>query len=129
MAIKKLSKGVLALVMVAGLTAAMAGPAAADGSVDWNGVRGLDSVGQCEPGQDPYLHWILTPGGRSSATSATLWIDGVDYDGTRVAGGAFHFYTPSDVDLSNVYATYAGTLGDNALLTISDGCTGYTYPS
>jgi hypothetical protein len=129
MAISKVIKGGLALVLAAGLTGAMAGPAAADGAVEWDGVRGLDSITECEPGQDPFLHWILTPGGRSSATSATLWVDGVDYDGTKSGNGAFHFYTPSDADLSNVYADYVGTLGANALLTISSGCTGITYPS
>ena len=130
MAINRIGKAAAAVAMVAGLTVAMAGSASA-GTVTWDGVRGLDSVVECEPGQDPYLHWILTPGGGNTVTSATLELDGDTYDGEQMGegGGAWHFFTPADVDLSSASATYTGTIGRNALLTISDGCEGVTYPS
>ena len=131
MAISKVCKSVAGVAMVLGLTAVMAMPAHADGSVAWNGVRGLDSIVPCLPDQDPYLHWIFTPGGQADLESATLWIDGIDYTGEHMGegNGAFHFFTPSTVALTDVHVTYEGTAGRNALVTISDGCRGVQYPS
>jgi hypothetical protein len=130
MAINRIGKAAAAVAMVAGLTLATAGAASA-GTVTWNGVRGLDSIDACEAGEAPYLHWILTPGGGNSVTGATLELDGTSYVGIQhgEGGGAWHFYTPSDVDLSSASATYTGTIGRNALLTISDGCVGDGGPS
>jgi hypothetical protein len=124
----KLLKAGLALAAVVGFTVALSAPASA-GTVTWNGVRGLDSITECGPDEAPELHWILTPGGRSNVTSATLNLDGGTYAGTQAGGGAWHFYTPSDVDLSDVSADYTGTIGANALLTISHGCVGDSGPS
>ena len=78
MAIKKLGKAAAALALVVGLTAAMAGQASAAATVTWNGVRGLDSIGACAPGEAAEFHWILTPGGGNTVTSATLTFEGED---------------------------------------------------
>ena len=128
MAINKLCKAAVGLAAAAGLSISMVATASA-ATVTWDGVRGLDSITECAPDETPELHWILTPGGRSNTTSATLNLDGAQYEGTRVSTGAWHFYTPSDVDLSDVTADVTGTLGANALLTISHGCVGESGPS
>ncbi len=128
---KKLWSVLVALFVVLGVSA-VAAPAWANQQVHWDGTRGLDSVVECAPDQDPYLHWILTPGGRADVSAATLHVDGETYAGFRPGGGggAFHFLTP-DVDpedIDSAFATFSGTLGRNALLTISDGCVGESEP-
>jgi hypothetical protein len=129
MRINRFSKAALSLGMAGGLALAGATPASA-AEVTWNGVRGLDSIVECAPGEAPGLHWILTPGGTSSVTAATLHLDGGTYTGAQAGGGAWHFFTPSDVDLTGVvFVDYTGTAGRNALLTISDGCVGESGPS
>jgi hypothetical protein len=96
--------------------------------VAWNGVRGLDSITECVDGETPELHWIFTGG--SGVTSATLHLDGGTYEGSQAGNGAWHFYTPSDVDLTGeVVVDYSGTAGRNALVTISHGCVGDSGPS
>jgi hypothetical protein len=117
-------------------------PASAIGekTVDWVG-NGADSVVACEEGQEPYLHWILTPGGNYTISDGVLY----DSEGTELAeqegmpSAAAHFYTYDEIpydpetgmpDLSayeGVYATAIFTAGRNAqtfnpILTISDGC-------
>jgi hypothetical protein len=130
MRFKGILKAGLSIAMAGGLTLALAGPASA-ATIDWNGVRGLDSITECGPDETPGLHWIFTKGGTSSVTSATLHIDGGSYAGYKNGNGdgAWHFDTPGDVDLSGgAYVDYTGTAGRNALLTISHGCTGEDTP-
>jgi hypothetical protein len=128
MKLKKLTKAGLVAGAVASLSIAGAGTAWA-GTVAWDGVRGLDSITECLPGEEPGLHWIFTPGGTNSVTSATLHLDGATYPGTQAGGGAWHFDTPGDADLGGgAFVDYTGTAGRNALLTISDGCTGEDQP-
>ena len=129
MGINRIVKAALALGMAGGLTLAVAAPASA-ASIAWNGVRGLDSIVECGPDDTPGLHWIFTAGGNNSVTSATLHLDGGTYAGTQSGNGAWHFNTPSDVDLSGgASVDYTGTAGRNALLTISHGCVGDSGPS
>jgi hypothetical protein len=133
--IKKLTKTAAVLAALVGLVAAMALPSSATShTVAWNGVRGLDSIGECfdEAG---YLHWILTPGGNSSIAGAELYYDGVKVaDGFRPGGGtsgAIHFLvSPYGGGIENVevHAEVDGTAGRNSLLTISDGCIGGEEP-
>lgn len=129
---KRAWSALVALSVVLGV-AAVAAPASAVPEIHWDGTRGLDSVVECDAGQDPYLHWILTPGGRADVSAATLHVDGESYTGFRPGGGggAFHFLTP-DVDpdeIGSAFATFTGSIGHNALLTISDGCVGEDEPS
>ena len=97
MAIKKLGKAAAALALVVGLTAAMAGQASA-ATVEWNGVRGLDSIGACAPGEADEFHWILTPGGGNTVTAATLTFEGETVTGTQSGNGAWHFFTHGSED-------------------------------
>jgi hypothetical protein len=110
-----------------------AGPAAAAGAVTWTG-NGTDSITECAPDVDPYLHWILTKGGPSSLGSGSLDIDGDDYTGFYPSGqqnGALHFLTPyyDPEDIDSAVATYSGTSPRNSVLTISSGCVGEEPPS
>ena len=128
MGFKGILKAGVSVAMAGGLTLAMAVPASA-ATIDWNGVRGLDSITECLDGETPGLHWIFTGG--SGVTSATLNLDGQTYDGYQggQGGGAWHFNTPGDADLSGgASVDYEGTAGRNALLTISHGCTGEDTP-
>lgn len=130
MGFNRIVKAGVALGMAGSLSLAMAGPAAA-ATVEWNGVRGLDSITECGDGEAPGLHWIFTAGGNSNVTSATLHLDGETYAGYRGGngGGAWHFNTPSDVDLDGgASVDYTGTAGRNALVTISHGCVGEDTP-
>ena len=102
-------------------------------TVDWVG-NGLDSVHLCQRGLErPHLHWVLTPGGSPVAgTTAELFINGKDA-GTMVANGPqgalqltisvstkFSF---EDMEDATAYAeVLTGSVGDGAVLTISDGC-------
>jgi hypothetical protein len=116
----------------AAVVALTASPAAA-ASVEWNGVNGLDSVEECDPGQTPFLHWILTKGGPGALGEGTLDIDGEEYEGFYPGGanGALHFLTfnvdPDDITSAEV--TFDRAQARNSLLTISDGCTGESSSS
>ncbi len=115
-------------VTVFGATAARA-----DQTVTWTG-NGLDSVILCVRGvSTPHLHWVLTPGGTPVAgTSAELFFNGKD-GGTMTPVGnqgalqlTIHLgsgFTIEQLESASVYADItAGSVGDNAVLTISDGC-------
>ena len=128
MAIKKLGKAAAALALVVGLTASMAGSASADPIVEWNGVRGLDSIGPCGPDEAAEFHWIFTPGGGNTVSSATLTFEGEEYVGTQSGNGAWHFFSHGSEDPGDAFVTYGGTKGRNALLTISHGCFGEEPP-
>ena len=114
-------------VMLFGATAARA-----DQSVTWTG-NGLDSVTKCEPGGVMYLHWVLTPGGAPvEGTTAELFFNGKDVGTMTPVGdqGALqltiyppHTLTFAKLKNASVYADItSGSVGENAVLTISDGC-------
>jgi hypothetical protein len=118
----------VACVTLFGATAARA-----DQTVTWTG-NGLDSVRQCVNGVDtPYLHWVLTPGEMPvEGTSADLFINGKNMGTMTPVGetGALQLtiavgtkLTIEQLANASVYAAItAGSVGDNAVLTISDGC-------
>jgi len=107
--------------------------ARADQTVTWTG-NGLDSVTQCVRGVDtPHLHWVLTPGGAPvEGTTAELFYNGKDVGTMTPLGnsGALQLtisvspkLTIEALESATVYADItAGSVGDNAVLTICDGC-------
>ena len=122
--------------MTAAITCAMligATAARADQTVTWTG-NGLDSVTQCVRGVDtPHLHWVLTPGGTPVAgTTAELFMNGKDMGSMSPVGnsGALQLtihvgsgLTIEQLESASVYADItSGSVTDNAVLTISDGC-------
>jgi hypothetical protein len=89
----------------------------------------LDEFGNVTNGADaagPYLLWVLTATG---ATSATITIFGITYPMTASGNGTFKYvsawFAPSTLT-GNVSATYAGRI-TNAQLVISHGCRPYTH--
>ena len=66
----------LAALLGMGLAVCLAGIAIA--RVPWMG-NGSDSIKDCAEGQDPYLHWVLTPNGDEKPDSATLYLNGDAY--------------------------------------------------
>jgi len=120
-----------AAVLVATLFGATA--ARADQVVNWTG-NGLDSVTTCVQGvSTPHLHWVLTPGGKPvDGTSAELFINGKDRGTMTPVGnsGALQLtikvggnLTIEQIEGMTAYASItSGSVGDNAVLTISDGC-------
>jgi hypothetical protein len=107
--------------------------AEASQSVTWTG-NGLDSVTRCVRGvETPHLHWVLTPGGSPvPGTTAELFLNGVDV-GTMTANGdqgalqltisLSRRVTFESLEDATAYAVItAGSVGENAVLTISDGC-------
>ncbi|HEY1331424.1 MAG TPA: hypothetical protein VGH10_08125 [Actinomycetota bacterium] len=123
----------LIVTAVAGLVLSVAPAASASQSVTWQG-NGLDSVSLCVKGQNtPYLHWVLTPGGKPTpGTTAELFINGHDVGTMAPNGnqGALQLTISVPVRVSvekledaSVHADItAGSVGDNSVLTISDGC-------
>ncbi len=106
--------------------------ARADQIVTWTG-NGLDSVIKCERGGVMYLHWVLTPGEAPvEGTTAELFINGKDVGTMTPVGqsGALqltiyppHTFTFAKLKNASVYADItSGSVGENAVLTISDGC-------
>jgi hypothetical protein len=106
--------------------------ARADQIVTWTG-NGLDSVVRCEPGGTMYLHWVLTPGEAPvEGTTAELFFNGNDVGTMTPVGdqGALqltiyppHTLTFAKLKSASVYADItSGSVGENAVLTISDGC-------
>ena len=114
--------------MLLGATAARA-----DQTVTWTG-NGLDSITICVQGvSKPHLHWVLTPGGTPVAgTSAELFINGKDVGTMHPVGntGALQLtisvpagLTIEQLEDAVVYADItSGSVTENAVLTISDGC-------
>jgi hypothetical protein len=102
-------------------------------TVTWTG-NGLDSVTQCVRGVDtPHLHWVLTPGGSPvEGTTAELFINGKDKGTMAPVGnsGALQLtvkvgskVTIEQLETFSVYAVItSGSVGENSVLTISDGC-------
>jgi hypothetical protein len=115
------------------LTVLGASAAHATQSVPWTG-NGLDSVTKCVRGvESPHLHWVLTPGGTPvEGTTAELFFNGKDVGTMTPVGdtGALQLtisvkrsFTHEDLEDSTAYALItSGSVGDNAVLTISDGC-------
>lgn len=117
---------------VIGVTLFGATAARADPIVTWTG-NGLDSIARCQPGSTMYLHWVLTPGGKPVAgTTAELFVNGVDEGTMTPVGGSGalqltiypdHGLTFAKLKKASVYADVtSGSVGDSAVLTISDGC-------
>ena len=92
--------------------------------VSWTG-NGLDSIKDCTEGQDPYLHWVLTPNGDEQPDSATLYVNGDAYAmEQRGNSAALHAVTPYyDPDTLTAYADESPEGSANKLV-ISDGCRG-----
>lgn len=122
-----LSMAAAMLVSVFGATAARA-----DQTVTWTG-NGLDSVTICVRGVETmHLHWVLTPGEAPvEGTTAELFMNGRDMGTMTPVGdqGALQLtvrvgsLTIDKLASASVYAVItAGSVGDNAVLTISDGC-------
>ena len=122
-----LTMGAVIFVTLFGATAAHA-----DQTVTWEG-NGLDSITRCQQGDTPHLHWVLTPGEMPvEGTTAELFINGKDAGQMTPVGaqGALQLtitfgtnITLEMVEDASVYASItSGSVGDNAVLTISDGC-------
>ena len=92
--------------------------------VPWTG-NGSDSIKDCEDGQAPYLHWVLTPKGREKPESATLHLNSDTYEmGQRGNSAALHAVTPYyDPATLTAYADETPEGSANNLV-ISDGCRG-----
>jgi hypothetical protein len=116
---RKLKLAALLGMIMAG---ALAGLALA--RVPWQG-NGTDSITQCKEGQDPYLHWVLTPNGRTKPTGATLYLNGDAYEMShRGSSAALHAVTPFyDPETLTAYADEQPEGSANNLV-ISDGCSG-----
>lgn len=107
--------------------------ASASQVVTWKG-NGLDSIVPCSEGQTPFLHWVLTPGGDPvDGTTAELSVNGVDQGQMAPVGnsGALQITTgyPTGGPTSAEAVITSGSVTDNAMLTISDGCSGEPEPS
>jgi len=110
-----------------------ASAARADQQVTWTG-NGLDSLVLCVRGvSTPHLHWVLTPGGQPvDGTTAELFVNGKDRGPMAPVGnsGALQLtikvpagLTIEKLEGESVYTVItSGSVGDNAVLTISDGC-------
>jgi hypothetical protein len=128
-------RGIVAVASAAVLVTTLMGGASAmaQQSVAWTG-NGLESVTRCVKGVDqPFLHWVLTPGGKPvQGTTAELMINGHDV-GTMVSNGAQGSLqltisvspklSVEKLEDATVEADItSGSVGDGAVLTISDGC-------
>lgn len=107
--------GMVVAVLLAGIATAR---------VPWTG-NGSDSIKDCDPGQDPYLHWVLTPNGDEKPDSATLYVNADSYQmEQRGNSAALHAVTPYyDPDTLTAYADEVPEGSANNLV-ISDGCRG-----
>jgi hypothetical protein len=123
----------MVLVALAGMLfvgLANAAPALADGTVVWTG-KGADSVGPCEPGEDPIIHWVFTTGGNDTVTAAQLTVNGNTYPMSQSGQGSWSADVPgTDPATTTASVFYSGNLGaGNANLVMSHGCFGGpTYP-
>jgi hypothetical protein len=123
----------MVLVALAGMLfvgLANAAPALADGTVVWTG-KGADSVGPCEPGEDPIIHWVFTTGGNDTVTAAQLTVNGNTYPMSQSGQGSWSADVPgTDPATTTASVFYTGDLGaGQANLVMSHGCFGGpTYP-
>jgi hypothetical protein len=129
-----MKRGFVSLTLAAVLCVTLFGATAAraDQIVTWTG-NGLDSVVKCDLGGTMYLHWVLTPGEAPvEGTTAELFFNGKDVGTMTPVGnsGALqltiyppHTLTFAKLKQASVYADItSGSVGENAVLTISDGC-------
>ena len=124
---------ILALLIVGAFASLRLAGASASQVITWKG-NGLDSIAPCSEGQAPYLHWVLTPGGQPvDGTTAELSVNGVDQGQMAPVGnsGALQITAgyPTGGPTSAEAVITSGSVTDNAILTISDGCSGETEPS
>lgn len=122
----------LVLVTLAGMLFVGLGSSALaqTGTVHWTG-QGTDSVGPCEPGEDPIIHWVFTTGGNDSVTSAVLTVNGQEFPMSQSGQGSWSADVPgTDPATTTAFVTFTGSLGGgNANLVMSHGCfEGPTYP-
>ena len=100
------------------------------GTVHWTG-QGADSVGPCEPGEDPIIHWVFTTGGNDTVTSAVLTVNGQEFPMSQSGQGSWSADVPgTDPATTTAFVTFTGSLGSGtANLVMSHGCfEGPTYP-
>ncbi len=122
----KILTSTAAATLALGLLAAS--PASGAGSVSWDGKRGASSPTTCAQGQAPFLHWVLTPGGKDKipTTGTDLNVDGTIVSAQREGKGtgSLHFYTPytAPATIRSAVVHTTGTVSRNSLLTISSGC-------
>ena len=130
--IRKIGLSMVAVVMLSLFATTTA--AQASETVTWTG-NGLESVTKCVRGvQTPYLHWVLTSGGPPVAgTTAKLFVNGFDV-GTMTSNGdqgalqltisvSRRLLQSGMLEDATAYAVItSGSVGDGAVLTISDGC-------
>src|SRR5438552_2034156 len=124
---------ILALLIVGAFASLRLAGASASQVVTWKG-NGLDSIVPCSEGQTPCLHWVLTPGGQpDDGTTAELAVNGVDQGQMAPVGntGALQITAgyPTGGPTSAEAVITSGSVTDNAILTISDGCSGGSEPS
>jgi hypothetical protein len=127
---KAVRRLLLAFAGIMALGVANAAPAMADGIVPWTG-KGADSVDQCEPGEDPVIHWVFTTGGNDTVTAATLTVNGTTYPMSQSGQGSWSADVPgTDPATTTASVAFTGNLGSgNANLVMSHGCFGGpTYP-
>ena len=122
----------LVLVTLAGMLFVGLGSSALaqTGTVQWTG-QGADSVGPCESGEDPIIHWVFTTGGNDSVTSAVLTVNGQDFPMSQSGQGSWSADVPgTDPATTTAHVTFTGSLGaGQANLVMSHGCFGGpTYP-
>ncbi len=95
----------------------------ADGTVNWQG-NGSDAQA-CTGDHAGQTHWVFTGG--DGVTSAELFVDGVDQGAmTENGSGSWSEYVDGGLP-SSAYVTYVGSIGNNAVLTIS--CLGTSAPT
>jgi len=124
---------ILALLVLGAFASLRLVGASASQVVTWKG-NGLDSIVPCSEGQTPYLHWVLTPGGQPvDGTTAELSVNGVDQGQMAPVGnsGALQITAgyPTGGPTSAEAVITSGSVTENAILTISDGCSGEPEPS
>jgi hypothetical protein len=102
-----------------------ASPALADGTVSWTG-NGSENNVPCGPTESPGFHWVFSPGGNASVTSATLTVNGTEVIAMSQSGmGAWSGDSSGDSMVTSASVAYVGSLGNgNTVLTISHGCYG-----
>jgi len=99
-----------------------AGPAYADGVIDWTG-HGSENL-PCEGG----AHWVLAPA--FGIDSATLTVDGATYVMTQNGQGSFAADSSTEVtESSDAYVTYTGEGDERDQLQLSHCLEGSPTPT
>jgi hypothetical protein len=105
-------------------TAAIAVTPALAGTVFW--TQGQGTFGPCDEGETAGLHWVFTPGGNDSVTSATLTVNGSEVlPMSPSGGGSWSADSSGATEPTSAKVDFVGDLGNgNANLVISHGCFG-----